>query len=729
MVSSLFCTVPYACATDNSVAFTAGIEQWDYPVGAPKHIEGTTMDDFIAGFEPDAFVYKINNGRKAFAVTPSGDTHYFEIGQVANPNSALYSVVKMREGTEPPVKEINEKIGASDKYKITFYKYDDSDEYRFYIAGEEYETAVLDMLKNDSNVLSIENRRDVTEAGFNLKYLYVSTEMETEEFIESYPQFCLENVSYQSSGDEFYNHWFIFRNKTTSPEYYEDFMKLKQSGEQFELRFMVNALAAMNPHYVLTETLYTADGTDTPPMPLPAEFVKGDVTADGVIDVTDVSCLSLYLIGDIELSGFQKKSADVDNDGEVKLTDLAKLRQYLSKKIDTLDTVVNDVPNTASKEALALPVYRTSRIVADRKKADSYSAFAASFSDDILLNTDDENEGINRVYSPISIYMATSMLAECCDSESLDELLGLLEVSDKEELAAINKNVFDSLYFDNDSYCKINNSIWIDRRFTPAEYAINNLADKYYAASFLRDLSSQNDCKEITKWISDNTAGKFEPEILPSTEAVLKIINTVIFKDSWNMKFTDTETGIFKGADSDIECQFMKVYDRADIALDEDFATYIKRFINGYEMNFVLPAEGKTVADLVSDETVMQRIFERKDRSEYDVTASVPKFSSKSKFNIIDTLTDIGVTSIFDKADLGPLLGNQTSAPVDEFVHEAVIDVSENGCEAAAYTLINCDECACPQYEFNADRPFVYFISNERGVPVFIGIVNDPTQK
>ncbi|MBR6924341.1 MAG: hypothetical protein IKH50_07380, partial [Oscillospiraceae bacterium] len=170
-----------------------------------------------------------------------------------------------------------------------------------------------------------------------------------------------------------------------------------------------------------------------------AKSLKGDVNSDGVVDVTDITQVSLYLIGDAELSDEQKELTDVDYDGEVKLTDLAKLRQYVSKKIDTLDTVLNDVPNTASKEALALPVYRTSRIVADRKKADSYSAFAASFSDDILLNTNDENEGVNRVYSPISIYMATSMLAECCDGESLDELLGLLEVSDKEELAAINK--------------------------------------------------------------------------------------------------------------------------------------------------------------------------------------------------------------------------------------------------------------------------------------------------
>ena len=63
----------------------------------------------------------------------------------------------------------------------------------------------------------------------------------------------------------------------------------------------------------------------------------GDVNIDGIIDVSDLTMLSLALLGDNELSDSQKKNADVDSDSEITVADLARLRQYLSKKIVSFD--------------------------------------------------------------------------------------------------------------------------------------------------------------------------------------------------------------------------------------------------------------------------------------------------------------------------------------------------------------------------------------------------------
>ncbi|MBR3024382.1 MAG: dockerin type I repeat-containing protein, partial [Oscillospiraceae bacterium] len=56
---------------------------------------------------------------------------------------------------------------------------------------------------------------------------------------------------------------------------------------------------------------------------------------DGTIDITDLTSLSLALLGDSELTEEQKSAADIDGDGVVTLADLARLQQYLSKKIDS----------------------------------------------------------------------------------------------------------------------------------------------------------------------------------------------------------------------------------------------------------------------------------------------------------------------------------------------------------------------------------------------------------
>ncbi|MBQ5988182.1 MAG: dockerin type I repeat-containing protein, partial [Oscillospiraceae bacterium] len=68
----------------------------------------------------------------------------------------------------------------------------------------------------------------------------------------------------------------------------------------------------------------------------PVKASVGDIDGSGNIDVTDLTELSLYLLGDKDLSEDAQKAADVDFDDAVTLADLARLQQYLSKKIDSL---------------------------------------------------------------------------------------------------------------------------------------------------------------------------------------------------------------------------------------------------------------------------------------------------------------------------------------------------------------------------------------------------------
>ena len=66
-------------------------------------------------------------------------------------------------------------------------------------------------------------------------------------------------------------------------------------------------------------------------------YKKGDFDGDGKVDITDLSALSLYLIGDKEFTEAQINAADVTGDGNTDLADLAHLRQFLSKKTEKFD--------------------------------------------------------------------------------------------------------------------------------------------------------------------------------------------------------------------------------------------------------------------------------------------------------------------------------------------------------------------------------------------------------
>ena len=79
--------------------------------------------------------------------------------------------------------------------------------------------------------------------------------------------------------------------------------------------------------------------TATPVSPLPTNkdgLIYGDLNKDDVVDVSDLTLLSLVLLGDTKETDHMKVVADFDGDGSLTLADLARLRQYLSKKIDKL---------------------------------------------------------------------------------------------------------------------------------------------------------------------------------------------------------------------------------------------------------------------------------------------------------------------------------------------------------------------------------------------------------
>lgn len=70
--------------------------------------------------------------------------------------------------------------------------------------------------------------------------------------------------------------------------------------------------------------------------PYDSDCKNGDLNADNVIDISDLSELSLALLGDKTLTPVQKVAADIDGDGEVTIVDLARLVQYVSKSIEEL---------------------------------------------------------------------------------------------------------------------------------------------------------------------------------------------------------------------------------------------------------------------------------------------------------------------------------------------------------------------------------------------------------
>ena len=68
----------------------------------------------------------------------------------------------------------------------------------------------------------------------------------------------------------------------------------------------------------------------------PSKLIYGDVNLDGEVDLTDLSVLSLHLLGESKLTGDALKTADTEYDSKIDVADMSKLKQFVSKKISYL---------------------------------------------------------------------------------------------------------------------------------------------------------------------------------------------------------------------------------------------------------------------------------------------------------------------------------------------------------------------------------------------------------
>ncbi len=113
----------------------------------------------------------------------------------------------------------------------------------------------------------------------------------------------------------------------------------------------IAALSALACAGTLASAQVSADG----------QRIYGDVNNNGIVDITDLSILSLHLIGDVKFTDEQKDQMDFDRGGKCDLADLATLRQFISHVIEKGETVIG----TPMEEAQVPSVSETAPAVTE----------------------------------------------------------------------------------------------------------------------------------------------------------------------------------------------------------------------------------------------------------------------------------------------------------------------------------------------------------------------------
>ncbi|NXB28417.1 ZPI inhibitor, partial [Eulacestoma nigropectus] len=236
--------------------------------------------------------------------------------------------------------------------------------------------------------------------------------------------------------------------------------------------------------------------------------------------------------------------------------------------------------------------------------------------------------------------------------------------------------------------------------------------------------------QNINKRTKGKISGLFE-ELDRHNKLVL--VDYIVFKGKWvypfNSKFTEMETFHINKYRS-VQVPMMFKSDKINSTFDENLrCTVIKIPYKGNaHMLIVIPEkEGDyiSIEDHLTTELVESWLGNMKTRK---VDISFPKFKLEQKYKMKKLLQGLGIKKLFThSADLSHLTDHEYAA-VSQVVQKAVIEVDEEGTEAAAASGSEITAFTVPPV-IKVDRPFLFMIFEETfKTLLFIGRVVDPTE-
>lgn len=362
---------------------------------------------------------------------------------------------------------------------------------------------------------------------------------------------------------------------------------------------------------------------------------------------------------------------------------------------------------------------------------DSIAEFSSEFSKKAVKTAEAPE---NTVFSPLSAYIAMSMMGEGARGNTLEGFQKVFGNIKKEEAYSL------ITHFLNLQGITLNiaNSAWIDSEFSPNADYVDTLANYYLAETFKTELVGRE--RDVNSWIEDKTNGLIE-DMLPSgtftDESVMALVNTVYMNAKWKDEFDANHTRKREFTDSlgnKSEVDFMcSGLEHEEIIESTDYIGVTLPYVNNslFFMAVMPKDENMTTDELISIIASEEGGFAAvgQNTESRNAVLYIPTFEQEYAASLVEIFDSLGITDAFTSS--ADFTGIAESIYIDKVLQNAVIKVDEAGTEAAAATVVipNATGAAPieePLYlEFN--RPFAFAVCDSvSGAVLFCGEHNKP---
>ncbi len=352
-----------------------------------------------------------------------------------------------------------------------------------------------------------------------------------------------------------------------------------------------------------------------------------------------------------------------------------------------------------------------------------------------------EEQG-NIFFSPYSISTALAMTYAGARGETEKQMAEVLHFALPQELLhpalsrlqrSLNESGEQGAY-----ELTVSNALWGQKGYGFLKEFLETIKINYDGGFNEVDFAGDSESarKTINAWVEKETNNKIKDIIGPGVLKNLTrlvLTNAIYFKGNWAKQFNKDKTKerpftLLNGEKIDVPMMNQRA--ELNYMETEDFQGLELPYVdNDLSMIILLPKKIDGLSELEKSFTVDNLSIWLEEFRKHEIIVSIPKFKMTNQFSLNNILKSMGMNDAFGmKADFSGMDGT-TYLFISAVIHQAFVDVNEEGTEAAAATVVvmQLKSALMKTPVFQADHPFMFLIrDNHSGSILFIGRVMNP---
>lgn len=357
-----------------------------------------------------------------------------------------------------------------------------------------------------------------------------------------------------------------------------------------------------------------------------------------------------------------------------------------------------------------------------------------------------QQQKLNFVSSPVSLYLAMGMIYEGAKNNTFDEIQKTMNFPDLDKFYPQISAYYGSLQnmnSDTNMQMNIANKVYVEKSFQILSEYKQNLNQHFKAEIENVDFKNQflKVENQINKWVEKETKEKIKnllPKNTLTKETLMVLVNAIYLKASWRFPFEEsqtTEKEFFINEKEKAKTKFMIQQRKGIKHMSNKRVSVIELPYKTNHLSLVIILPQSSSNDKINNWIPTHNEFQyyMNNVKPQTVYMEIPKFKIESTYDLGETLSKMGIKEAFtNNADFSGI-SSKKEAKIDKVIQKVFFEIDEKGTEAAAATAVVMTRItsANPKPDvpvnFIANKPFIFVLKeNTHHTPLFMGTFTKP---